>query len=176
MRLSVARVERWRMRPSGWPEIQDGLLRSYRRGRRAFKRARKQPTAENLHEWRKRVKDVWYQRRLLRAIFPETMAAHAREAHQLSDLLGDDHDLALLNQVIADIENELTVSAEPVIGLIAYQGGQLQTKAFSLGERVYAEKPHTYAKRIHRYWNAWRGEARANTARRPRALADAARP
>ena len=34
-----------------------GLRRIYRRGRRAYLEARENPTAERLHEWRKRVKD-----------------------------------------------------------------------------------------------------------------------
>ena len=54
------------------------------------------PTAR-WHDWRKRAKDVWYQLRLLQDTWPDVMKAMAGQASQLSDLLGDDHDLAVLS-------------------------------------------------------------------------------
>ena len=45
--------------------IESGLLRSYRDGRKAFAQARREPSIEALHTWRKRVKDLWYHERLL---------------------------------------------------------------------------------------------------------------
>ena len=41
-----------------WSTLRDGLRRIYRQGRRAFRAAGDTPTDENLHEWRKRVKDL----------------------------------------------------------------------------------------------------------------------
>ena len=50
----------------------------------------------DLHDWRKRVKDLWYHERLLAPTCGPTVRGHAKELDRLSDLLGDDHDLALL--------------------------------------------------------------------------------
>ena len=49
-----------------------------------------------MHEWRKRVKDLWYHCLLLQDAWKPVMSALADEAHELSDRLGDDHDLAVL--------------------------------------------------------------------------------
>ena len=73
-----------------------GLERAYRRGRKRMHEAEEDPTTERLHEWRKRAKDHWYHVRLVRDAWPQELEARADEVHRLTDLLGDDHDLAVL--------------------------------------------------------------------------------
>ncbi len=80
----------------GFDLMRPGLEREYRRGRGALRAVRKDPSAEAVHQWRKRVKDLWYHLRLLQGVWPATMGAAADEAHALSDLLGDHHDLSVL--------------------------------------------------------------------------------
>jgi CHAD domain-containing protein len=78
-------------------------LLSYRRGRQAFTRARGTREMEDLHAWRKRVKDLWYHERLLASTCGPTVRGHAKDLDRLSDLLGDDHDLAVLRQEPAPV-------------------------------------------------------------------------
>ena len=80
-----------------WPELHDsfdtiagGLLRTYRRGRRAMQNA---STAAEFHEWRKRAKEHWYHVQLLRDVWPEIMKPYAGILSDLSHALGDHHDL-----------------------------------------------------------------------------------
>ncbi len=154
------------MRAGGWSTIAPGLLRSYRRGRKAFRRARVGPTVENLHDWRKRVKDFWYHLRWLRQVPPETMRGHAKDAHRLSELLGADHDLAVLRDSLAGM-TAVPTDADSVLGLIDQRRDQLQTDAMFLGQRLYAEKPKHFLRRMHRYWKAWRAETMASSAQWP---------
>src|SRR5262245_3952447 len=57
-------IHRARKRVKDWPigdgfsALASGLKRSYRGGRQSMRRAVEEPTTENLHEWRKRVKDL----------------------------------------------------------------------------------------------------------------------
>ena len=76
--------------------IGPGLKRSYRRGRNRFRDVRAEASDEWVHEWRKRVKDLWYHLRLVRNAKKSVLGEAADEAHELSDLLGDHHDLAVL--------------------------------------------------------------------------------
>src|SRR5690349_17791579 len=85
-----------RLRGKGWTALCPGLTWSYTQGRRSKAACLKLPWSEHLHEWRKRVKDLWHQVRLLRQVWPEQMCAMACELKTLSDLLGDDHDLVIL--------------------------------------------------------------------------------
>jgi CHAD domain-containing protein len=170
VRLEVAG---WRLRSGDWKVIEPGLRRGYTQGRRARERAQRRPTMENLHEWRKRVKDHWYHLRLLANAAPITLEGPINEAHALSDLLGDDHDLAVLAQTLAARAAEIPVDLGPVMGLIAHRREQLQQEAHFVGDRVYAEQPGAFARRLKRYWKASRGEARALAQRTPAEVAQA---
>jgi CHAD domain-containing protein len=171
LRSVRGRIDHWRLRRGGWKALEPGLLRSYRRGRGALQHARDSGSVESLHNWRKRTKDLWYQLRLLKSLAPAIVGGHADEAHRLSDLLGDDHDLALLREALAADSGELAVDLDPVFGLIDHRREQLQAEALVVGERLYAERPRAFRRRIHRYWQAWRAQERASRARRPPALA-----
>jgi CHAD domain-containing protein len=173
-----ARIDDWQLAGDGhgWSAISAGLGLSYRRGRRALCRARMQPTPENMHEWRKRCKDLWYHLRLLRPISPDTMRGHAQDAHRLSDLLGDLHDLSVLRDSLVATAGEVPADTDAVLGLTEHRSEQLHAEALLLGDRIYAERPKAFVHRMSRYWNAWREEAEVAGARDPVALAEATRP
>jgi CHAD domain-containing protein len=156
-----AGLDEWSLRRDGWQAIGEGLERSYERGRKAYRQARRKPTTENLHEWRKRAKDLWYHVRLLEPIAPGAMAGHADDAHLLSDLLGDDHDLAVLRETLAARDTAVAADVESVLTLIDHRRDQLQAEAMQLGARVYAEKPQAFTRRMRTYWKVWRTDAPA---------------
>jgi len=135
-----------------WPvksvDLQGSLKRTYARGRAAFKVARSEPSAEHLHEWRKRVKDLWYQQQLLERAWPGVLKAQAKQAKKLSKLLGEDHDLAVLDDLL---RTDPTLDGELLLPLIAQRRKQLWKKARKLGRRVYAERPKHFARRLGRY-------------------------
>ena len=163
-RAAAATLEEARGRIADWPlerdsfkALSEGLERTYRRGRREFKEARAEPGTEALHEWRKRVKQLWYHASLLRCAWPPVMAAYAGEAHELSDRLGDDHDLATLAVWVAD-----NVGEEPELAAaVESRRAQLQREALARGERLYAEKPSAYVRRLERLWDAGGTRVRA---------------
>ena len=174
LREAALRIDEWPLERDGWPAIAGGLRRGYAGGRTAFTRARARPTDKNLHAWRKRSKDLWYHLRWLAPISPRTMRGHAEDAHRLADLLGDDHDLAVLRSTLVDLDGQIPRDLDPLLGLIEHRRAQLQTEAMFLGERLYAEKPKAFVRRLRRYWRAWRNETRAVASHRPAELAEAA--
>lgn len=176
LRSARLRTDAWDLERGGWSGVEAGLLRGYRRGRKASKRARSKPTVENLHDWRKRAKDLWYHLRLMESIAPHAMRGHAQDAHLLSSLLGDDHDLAVLRGSLAGKAGQVPVDTDAVIGAIDHRREQLQSDAFFVGDRLYAESPKAFLRRMHRYWRAWRAQTDAVQARRPVELATAVRP
>ncbi len=118
-------------------------MRSYRRGRKAMKAVPSDPGVERVHEWRKRTKDLWYQLRILREAWPEVIEATADELHELSDLLGDHHDLAVLVEDVRE-RSELFADREVVAALLSGAADRqkvLLDSAIERGERLYAEKP-----------------------------------
>jgi CHAD domain-containing protein len=136
------RVDDWPLERDGFEALEDGLRRTYRRGRRDWRAALEEPSDENLHEWRKRVKDLWYHCSILQESWKPVMTALADEAHELSDRLGDDHDLAVL----------LDFGAESLEPLIDERRAELQEQAFAYGSRLYADKPKAFVRRIE-HWS-----------------------
>ena len=149
------RVDGWPLGKQGFELLRPGLQRAYARGRRRYREAREDPSDERLHELRKRSKDLWYHLRLLRRGWPEVIETTADEAHELSDLLGDDHDLVVLG---ADLEHGFEPltdgQREHLRKLIEARRGELQEQSFALAERIFAEKPKRFVKRIGAYWEA----------------------
>jgi CHAD domain-containing protein len=150
LREARARVDDWPLQRDSFGALRDGLERTYRRGRRDFRAVRADPSVEALHEWRKRVKELWYHHRLLRQIWPPVMQAVGDQAHELADRLGDDHDLAML----ADWVREHTDADSELFDAVDRRRAELQADAMTLGARLYADKPSGYVRRLHRLWKA----------------------
>lgn len=146
----------------GWPlegcdegALKAGIKRSYARGRRAFSVAAQDPTVERQHEWRKRAKDLWYHQRLLAMAWPGMLYAQAEQSHRLSDLLGEDHDLAMLAATLLGEDGTASgtpADVEPSLEhVLAERRAELQAQALDLAERIYSERPKAYARRLAGY-------------------------
>lgn len=150
-----AAVDSWRLDDAGFGLLRRGLKRAYARGRKRYRQAREDPGDEALHEFRKRSKDLWYHLRLIREAWPEVLQSAADEAHELSDRLGDDHDLVVLTEYLTNDGPALTgAQLEHLRGQIEARRAELQGEAFAYGERLYTEKPKRFVARIEAYWKA----------------------
>ena len=162
MATASAHLDALRERIATWPldgvrarTLIDGLERSYRRGRHELRAVRRHPgDAGQLHEWRKRVKDLWYQERLLRDAWPGILKAQAGALDELGELLGDDHDLSVLRDQLTAPDGagaSLALDLAPVIAAIDRRRAHLQARALAIGTRVYADKPAAFAGRHRAY-------------------------
>lgn len=151
-----AKIERWGLDGDSWKLVGAGLRRVYRRGRRAMKDAEGEPSESNFHEWRKRAKDLRYALELMEDAWETPLEAMAGEAHCLTDLLGDHHDLAVLREDL--LQRRLGEEETRVFSVaIDERQGELAAAAFPLGQRLYAERPKALDRRLRRYWETWRG-------------------
>lgn len=151
------RAKDLKVKADSWTAIRSGLSESYSRGQEAFEEARRETSPENLHQWRKRVQDLWHQLRLLCPIRPEKLGATANEMKTLSQHLGDDHDLVILRQFVSrrcarKCPGEVRLLNE----LMELRQKELRSTALALGSRLYAEKPSQFCRRLKNYWRAWR--------------------
>jgi CYTH domain-containing protein/CHAD domain-containing protein len=152
----AARAPEWPLRHTGWKLLSPGLDTAYTEGRDAFEALPARPSFEAVHDLRKRGKDLWYQLRLLRDAWPAVLEPTAEEIHEFTDLLGDHHDLAVLAEDLDGREEVGAADRNVLRELIAAEQHALLIDALSLGERVYAEKPGPFARRLRAYWRAWR--------------------
>jgi CHAD domain-containing protein len=151
-------VPEWPLQSEDWDLVGPGLERAYRRGRNRLADVRSDPSAENVHEWRKRVKDFWYHLRILKQLWPGVVGETADEAHKLADLLGDHHDIAVLAEDARDRPDRFDSAGdlEALLAAATARQGELLGEALALGERLYAEKPKAFTGRYEAYWSAWR--------------------
>ncbi len=147
-------IRSWGLDGDSWKMVAPAVTRTYRRGRRAMKEAEAHRGEDGFHEWRKRAKDLWYELRLLSCAWPGPLEATAEEAHKLTDLLGDHHDLTVLREDLRERNlGEATMALEAAIGR---RQDELAADALSLGHRLYAEPPKQFTRRLQRYWEARR--------------------
>lgn len=172
--LALQRTDAWPPFIRGWSVVEAGLEDSYARGRRAMREALRAPDPAAFHEWRKRVKDLWYHTLLLQGVWKTVQLAWAEALEDLSDTLGEDHDLEVLRQAVAALPDTDPEARRALLARAHDRSRELRTAARTLGRRLYAEPPRRYLARMRRYWQAWRSdERRAAEARR---LADALPP
>ena len=152
-----ASLDAARDRIATWPLPEDadagvlapGFDRIYKRGRRALKAAERERSDDNMHELRKRAKDLWHAAQILRPASPRRMKRLGRRAHALSDLLGDDHDLAVLHEAARERYRTLRRGELALLrGLIGRRRDRLQRDALACARRVYGPKPSVWRKRV----------------------------
>lgn len=158
-----SRVADWPIEDDGFSSLRAGLKRIYKKGCACMAQAQAKPSVENLHEWRKRVKDLWYQVRLLTPLWPGMLKDLADEFGRLADCLSDDHDLAILRQAVLRRPSEERTQLEALMALIDQQRGELELEAMRLGERLYVETPNAFVRRFEVYWRAWCGETKVDS-------------
>jgi CHAD domain-containing protein len=146
------RVESWPLDDESFAAAAQGLRRTYRDGRRAQDAATATDDPEAWHEWRKRVKDLWYAARILRPGAPLELGAVVDEADGLAELLGDHNDLAVLRVAVDEHAGATTDhQAAQLRGVIDDAATALRRRAVPLGLRLYAEPPKRFVARVAAY-------------------------
>jgi CHAD domain-containing protein len=148
------RIKHWPLDGLKWSDIRRGIRRTYKRGVKAFREVETKPSPELIHKWRKRTKELWQYLCILKQIQPEAMAALANQLKLLTEYLGDDHDLAMLEGAAAI--SGLSAEELELIGRpIADRRVKLRRAALDLGRKLYVQKPGVFARRIEHYAKAW---------------------
>jgi len=147
---ALARLPGWKLQRDGWIAIEPGLHRVYQHGHRTFRLATESPTVANLHEWRKQTKYLWHALQLLEAAWSESEKAFVSRTHQLATLLGEDHDLAVLREMLA--ADPLAYGGHRILKtvfvVIDRHRAALERQAFALGAEIYREPPKVFTSRI----------------------------
>lgn len=163
LKAAGKRAKRWPLATDGFPALESGLEKMFRKSRAAFSKAQKRPTAQNYHEWRKRLKDHWYHIRVLESTWTEVMQGYEAALKDVETWIGDDHNLVLLRQLLTAEPQSFggEKSAEPVIALIDKEQKRLRDNAESVARRIYQEKPRKLVRRLRQLWREWQAEPKS---------------
>ncbi len=181
LRAVRERVAAWELRGRGMRVCEPGLRRLYGQGRRRLARARRRPDdGRAFHLWRKRVKDLRYAVEMLDRRPPRAEnrsaanaaggARHgkrskqarwlrrvARRADGLGELLGEEHDLAMLAERVRAADEPFAHAAgarKTLLKVIARRRRRLRKRALRTGGRLYARRPRKFVRRARRAYAA----------------------
>jgi len=122
-----------------------GLIRVFNQCLRSMILAKKEPSNANLHEWRKKVKYLYYQFQVLEPVLPEELVIYTPKLDDLADYLGEDHDLAELEDSLRGnpyIPAESNKS-ESIYNIIDKTRYNKQKILFSLASEIFDERLNT---------------------------------
>ncbi len=151
LQTSLNRIERWTIDGDPVEALLEGEQKNYLRGRHALTGAFESDDPEAFHDWRKRVKDYGYHTQLFRELWKPVLQTRRRELDLLGELLGDDHDLAVLRTTLLD--DSATFGSQedlaPFLALLIRRQHQLRSMSRKLGRRLYAETPEHHSECLH---------------------------
>ena len=161
-------VKRWRVPAIAASECPRLLMGGYRASRRAMRCARTKPSPLALHCWRRRVKTLWYQLRVVESLAP-SLRAEIRRFEQLETWLGEHHNLFVLQMTMADDVGFQRMPAEvrALAALSRTVQAEFQRKAFRVGQRLLVERPKVFARRQRRAFSPATQRRTVTTRRRP---------
>ena len=145
-----------KVKPNSWKAVGPGLKKIYRRGRKALELAEREPSPEHFHQWRKRVKDLANQLRLVCPARLDKLKARTEKLDRLGDILGNDHDLFMLREFVGEKLNKWEKG--PLEMVIAGRQKELQSEALKLGASFYTKKPNRFCRQVGNGWKNWRGK------------------
>lgn len=146
----------WPALPRDWKGLRRGLRRTYSKGRRIAKCNARHATAESLHEWRKRSKDLRSQLDVIAPLQHASLQNMADRLHALTDQLGEEHDLVVLRERLrSDTSGVKGSGREALEKRIAKRRAKLRRKALKAGKKAFAERPARFAARLRAYFSRW---------------------
>lgn len=149
----------WKLLGRDHDILVEGLANTRSATRATMAKADRRRHPVEMHDWRKRAKDHWYQTRLLQPIWPEALQPVADAASQLTEDLGDHHDIGVLTDHVASLPDRQVpdAAARHLKSLAGTALTDLETRIFPLGARLYAGNPDAVARLWVKWWHIWRG-------------------
>ncbi len=108
----------------------------------------------DFHDLRKRVKYHWMHARLVDAAWPALMRLRRREARQIGDLVGDEHNLSLLSELILHEPEAVGSEADRdlLMRLVGDRRAALRAEATRRAGALFRDTPRREAKRLQVLW------------------------
>jgi CHAD domain-containing protein len=127
-----------------WPRMHEALQVSYRRARRARRKAKKKRSTAAVHEWRKRVKELRYQLELLAPVTGPSQ--EHRQLVALAKELGGIIDLVVLRNTVKAHRGKLPEAPTKNLLRSLKRGIRQATKrALEGSKQLFAPKPADFA-------------------------------
>jgi CHAD domain-containing protein len=144
----------WKLVEHDFKTLEPGLRRIYREGRRRYRRVRRQRGADidAAHDWRKRVKGLYYALDML-GDGSKGARKSSKRAERLGEILGEEHDLWMLAAYAREHSDAFEGDSEAqaaLVKLVERRRERLHRRALGRGARLYKRKPRAFTRRVHK--------------------------
>jgi len=146
------KVKRWVPGADRWRAIGPGFEQGYRRARDAMATAYRSESGEDFHAWRRASKTHRHQVHALAPLAPGILNPRLKTLDRLGDLLGDEHDLTVLEQTIRDEKSCFPDERQRdrLLRLVGNRRLRLRRRAQSLGRALFAVRPSVLREHVKR--------------------------
>ena len=167
-------LARWNLLDRDFQDLAPGLRRIYEEGHKRYAHVKHEqpgtgahskhgqrtsktqsehvPSDQAMHDWRKRVKSLYYALDMLGGKRAKGARKATRRADRLGDLLGEEHDLWMLSvyaEEHLDAFSGDSRARDDLLELIERRRRRLHKRALELGARLYKRSPARFTKRLH---------------------------
>ena len=138
--------------------IGTGVTRTYRRGLEKLAAARARPTPERFHDWRKQVKALSYELRIICGAVPELTTTLIPKVEKLGEILGEVHDLDGLKATAERHPDWFGRAADgqSVLSAVDERRAALESEALTLAGSVFAGRARDVRALVETGWEIWR--------------------
>ena len=151
LKRAQRRVRKLNPAGEGFSAIGPGLRRTFKKGEQALSMAQTEPSTENLHDLRKRVKEQLYQVRLLEGLWDGKLRRHEKRLSKLEGILGRHHNVSVL---CSKITQPRTPQVQAFLKCAGDFEADLAKRAMKLAKRVYDKPAGDFAGLFEKLWNA----------------------
>ena len=136
--------------------LKAAFAKSWQRNLADRKRAARKPTALRLHEWRKEVKHLRHQIKVVRDAWPGHLGKIDASLKILASKLGDDHDLSALSLFVDGSPDVGDMARGLLLPVIDERRKVLQAEIFTLAEGIYDRSAKAFARDLKGHWKGFR--------------------
>lgn len=145
----------WNLIEHDFQALAPGLRRIYREGRHRYERVKRGHAhdAQDLHDWRKRVKSLYYALDMLDDRKSRDARRATKRSGHLGDLLGEEHDLWMLRAYLEqhlDVFGADDATPDALFKRIERRRARLRKRTLALGALLYKRKPSNFTLRMSR--------------------------
>lgn len=153
LEVAKARFELLELKDASFEIVAAGVAHGLKNLREEHDTAVGSDNPEAYHEWRKSAQLHWRHLGLLKEAWPEFFAARIRIARSLAEVLGLDHDLAVLSQFVEDLpKSRLSISRRRrVLECALSRQHELRAEARAYALPLIADEPAEFAERLRLY-------------------------
>jgi len=151
LRHCAVTVGEWDLGGAEVEPLLQSLRLSYRAAKRRGRLAWSTGDADDLHALRTRVVDLSHQCALFEPAWPLLFQAYGAELQKLRQSLGTHNDLTVLGEFALSRRELSGEAAEALVALVLRKRKPLERKAAQQFERLFAERPGAFERRIAAY-------------------------